>query len=73
MTKMNETVLEVQGMTCPSCVRHIDEALREVEGVHGVEVHLKQGKVRVLHAGPAVTRAFIEALRDAGYESKQAA
>ena len=44
-----------------------------MDGVQGVEVQLKQGQVRVQHDADAAVRAFIEALREAGYESKQAA
>lgn len=73
MSEKNETVLKVEGMSCPSCIRHIDAALRDVEGVEGVEVQLKQGKVRVVHEREAPVKTFIEALREAGYESTQAA
>lgn len=73
MSEKKETVLKVEGMSCPSCISHIDAALRDVEGVEGVEVQLKQGQVRVQHEAGAGVSAFIEALRDAGYDSKQTA
>lgn len=28
MSSQQDTVLEVQGMTCPSCIRHVAEALK---------------------------------------------
>jgi copper chaperone len=72
MTK-NQTVLAVQGMTCPSCVRHIDEALKDVDGVLSVEVQLREGKVLVQHdPGSAPVAALVNALKDAGYESSPA-
>jgi copper chaperone len=65
-----ETLLNVSGMSCSSCVRHVELALREIEGVRGVEVQLREGKVLVKHdAGAAPESELVEALRDAGYES----
>lgn len=65
-----EIVLNVVGMTCPSCVWHVNAALVEVDGVTKVEVRVRDGKV-VVQCDPAVTKvdALVEALRQAGYES----
>jgi len=71
MTTNQETMLKVQGMSCGSCVRHVDAALREIEGVHDVDVKLAEGEVRVTHASASVS-TMIEALREAGYESQAA-
>ena len=46
--------LEVSGMTCGSCVRHVTSALTRVDGVAQVEVALRQGLV---HVAPAAERA----------------
>lgn len=69
MATTQKTTLDVEGMTCHSCVRHVQGALRELDGVRSVEVQLREGKVLVEHEG-AETVALIEALRDAGYESR---
>lgn len=70
MNEKTETLLDVQGMSCPSCVRHIDHALGDVEGVARVEVRLREGKVMVQHDRRAAPiEALIEALRAAGYEA----
>jgi copper chaperone CopZ len=67
---MNETLLDVEGMSCGSCVRHVNQALTRVDGVQGVEVRLREGKVLVKH-GPAVAPdALVEALQHAGYPSQ---
>jgi len=73
-TKMNtqhETVLDVTGMSCSSCVRHVSDALRSLDGVTAVEVQLRAGKVLVRHdpAKAAVT-ALVTALDRAGYGSR---
>ena len=70
MTTTEETLLPVSGMTCPSCVRHVESALREVEGVSHVEVRLKEGNVLVKHDVGATPRAaLVTAIVGAGYES----
>lgn len=63
------TVLEVEGMTCSACVRHVEQALRGVEGIEKLDV--KIGKVRVEHdATKATPERLIAAIVDAGYESR---
>jgi copper chaperone len=65
-----ETVFEVQGLSCPSCVRHINAALGSLDGVGNVEVRLRDGRVVVQH-DPSVVDAnkLAAALSEAGYES----
>ena len=69
-----ETILDVTGMSCPSCVRHIHDALGELAGVSGVDVRLDDGTVRVRH-DPAATpvESLIGALTGAGYDASIAA
>jgi copper chaperone CopZ len=43
------TTLQIAGMTCNGCVRHVDAALRGVPGVTAVEVELAAGRARVVH------------------------
>lgn len=67
------TTLDVSGMSCPSCIRHINAALRDLEGVEDVEVKLADGRVVVQHTADAKTEAMVAALEEAGYESQLAA
>ena len=72
MSRNHETLLEVMGLSCPSCVAHIDEALRDIAGVSAVEVRMADGRVLVRHdPGVASLERLVEALRDAGYEATQ--
>jgi copper chaperone len=72
MSSEQDTVFEVQGMTCPSCIRHVTSALNDVAGVSNVEVKLRDGLVVVTHdPSQATVTQMIEALGDAGYVSKQ--
>lgn len=71
MSGNRESVLEVGGMSCGSCVRHVDHALRALDGVEMVEVQLQHGIVRVLHDAASVTAAaLIEAVEGAGYTAR---
>ena len=71
MSNERDTVLTVEGMTCPSCIRHVTDALKDLDGVDQVDVKLKEGIAVVRHdATEAPVDRLIDALRDAGYESK---
>lgn len=67
------TVLEIEGMTCGSCVRHVGDALRRLPGVTGLEVSLRERTATVRH-DPALTPVakLVEALGEEGYPSTAA-
>lgn len=74
MSNTRETTLNVTGMSCGSCVRHVDEALRELEGVTDVAVELRAGRVRVQHdAVAAPAESLITALAESGYPARESA
>ena len=57
--------LAVKGMTCAACVRRVENALKEVEGVVEVSVNLATARATVIHAShwaglPALARAVAE-------------
>ncbi len=63
------TTLAVEGMSCASCVGHVEDALRAVPGVLDVAVNLATEKARAEHLAEAVDRAALaEAVREAGYD-----
>lgn len=71
---MATTILSVDGMTCSSCVRHVESALRRLEGIEKVEVNLEKGKVWVEHDPSRSTSAdLVRTLRGSGYESRAGA
>lgn len=70
MQTVKQTTFDAEGMTCASCVRHVQGALRELEGVGEVQVELHTGKVRVKHAGGATVAEMVAALGEAGYPSR---
>jgi copper chaperone len=69
MQNTQDITLNVAGMTCGSCVRHINVAVRELPGIIDVEVKLNAGTVRVdfdpLRAKP---ESIVAAIEGVGYE-----
>lgn len=66
---MTETLLRIQGMTCASCVRHVEKALQKLPGVSYVEVNLATEKALVQYPGIEQDAALIQAVEKAGYEA----
>jgi copper chaperone CopZ len=62
--------LQVQGMSCGSCVKNVTEALRPVEGVTDVTVDLQAGRVKV--SGDSDNHVLLAVLQDAGYPAQLA-
>jgi len=62
-------VLPIGGMTCASCVVHVEKALKGVEGVLSATVNLATEKATVTYIpGVADMVDFKRAVADAGYE-----
>jgi len=67
------TQLAVAGMSCASCVAHVEKALRQVPGVLGATVNLAAETATVDSiAGTATARELVAAVADAGYEARTA-
>src|SRR5579875_807392 len=58
--------LEIEGMTCASCVRRVERALGKVPGVAGVTVNLAPAKAEVVADGPVEPGALVGAVLSAG-------
>lgn len=70
---MTETLLDVKGMTCGSCVRHINVALDDIDGIEQIEVSLREGRVLVKHQPGLDATRLIGAIENAGYDARIAA
>jgi copper chaperone CopZ len=64
------TTLNVTGMTCGGCVRHVSSALAALPGVSKVKVQLRAGIVEVQHGDETTLPALIGAVQDAGYDAQ---
>jgi copper chaperone len=69
---MNTVELDVQGMTCGSCVKHVTKALQSVPGVSQVEVDLAKGRARVVGEMAPIAEALIAALASEDYPAQLA-
>lgn len=65
-----EITIPIHGMSCEKCVARVTAALREVDGVVGVEVSLpeKTGKVTVNDPGPGRSE-LLEVVTRAGFQT----
>ncbi|MBL8805637.1 MAG: copper-translocating P-type ATPase [Rhodospirillales bacterium] len=59
--------IPVEGMTCASCVTHVEKAIRALPGVASVAVNLATGKAHVTATDPAALAAVPDAVERAGY------
>ena len=51
-TKTETLTLNVEGMTCASCVFHVEKALKGLPGVVGASVNLATDQAKVEYADP---------------------
>ena len=62
--------LQVQNMSCGSCVAHVKKALAPIKGISDVAVDLASGHVQVSGESFGDTAQIIAALADAGYPAQ---
>ncbi len=68
----SEITLDVRGMTCASCVAHVEGALKELTGVQEAVVNLGLATARVVYIPGVVTSSAMKrAVRDVGYEAAE--
>lgn len=64
--------LQITGMTCASCVAHVEQALRELPGVSKAVVNLAMGTAKVEYIPGLVSLDQMkQAVRDVGYEATE--
>ncbi|MEX1103172.1 MAG: HAD-IC family P-type ATPase, partial [Dehalococcoidia bacterium] len=75
MTTTNDlaVTLDIQGMTCASCVRRVERALGKVEGVETASVNFASETARVTLGRDVPTESLISAVEKAGYAAKESA
>ncbi|WP_062328722.1 heavy-metal-associated domain-containing protein [Treponema endosymbiont of Eucomonympha sp.] len=62
-----KTVLQIEGMSCEHCVKHLTEALEGVAGVKSASVSLKKKRAEVKHGDEATLDALKAAVVSAGF------
>jgi len=67
-----ELTLDVRGMTCASCVDHVEGALKELRGVQDAVVNLGLNTARVTYIPGVVSASSMKrAVREVGYEAQE--
>lgn len=68
----SELDLAIEGMTCASCVAHVERALSRVEGVNSVSVNLATERAHLTLTHPVALNTLVEKVEQAGYNAKLA-
>lgn len=66
----HETTLDIEGMTCASCVRRVEKALAKTEGVESANVNFATNQAVVVHSDHMEHDALKKAVEGAGYGVK---
>jgi Au+-exporting ATPase len=67
-TKNIKVSLQVEGMTCASCVGRVETALKKVEGVQSASVNLATERADITLAKPIDRQVLIQAIERTGYD-----
>ncbi len=66
---MEQVTLNIKGMSCGHCQSAVTNALKELNGVEKVDVHLDKGTADVAYDGSKVTTEKMkEAVEEQGYD-----
>lgn len=60
--------LSIEGMTCGHCVKHVEEALNELDGVISAKANLAEKNVLVDLSQDINESVFKDAMKEYGYE-----
>jgi copper ion binding protein len=63
-----KTTLNIEGMSCEHCVKHVTAALKAINGVKSAKVSLKDKKAVVDHKDSVTLDSMKAAVVEAGYE-----
>ena len=67
---MENTVINVDGMSCGGCVKNVTGALQAIAGVAQVEVSLDEKRANVAFDASQTTRdVLMAAIEDAGFDA----
>jgi len=61
--------IQIEGMSCMHCVKHVTNALNDVQGVSNVVVNLKQNDAVIEVTDTVLNNVLVEAIAEAGYKA----
>jgi Cu+-exporting ATPase len=67
--------IDIEGMTCASCVGRVEKALANMPGIEAATVNLatEQARIRLKEEIPGMNQHIIDVIQKAGYGAKQSA
>ncbi len=71
-SEFQELDLQIEGMTCASCVAHVERALGKVSGVSNVSVNLTTERAHLTLAEAVPLETLVKQVEQAGYGAKLA-
>ena len=63
--------LNIEGMTCASCVKHVENALTAIPGVSEVSVNLATNRAHLKKEQAVAVSTLLEAVSEAGYTASE--
>ncbi len=60
--------LKIEGMSCKHCVKHVTNALSDVDGVIDIKVSLENKNALVILNKEVADQTFIDAIDEVGYK-----
>lgn len=70
MSELKKVIVNVDGMSCNNCAKHVNKALSGISGVKEVDVNLEDKQAEVSYEGNIEEEIFKSAIDEAGYEYK---
>ena len=61
-------LIHVEGMGCQNCVKHVKEALENLDGVTSADVSLEKNSAVIDLSKDVANEAIISAIDEAGYD-----
>lgn len=61
--------IQIEGMSCMHCVKHVTHALTDVKGVSNVVVNLKQNDAIIEVTDSVSNQVLVDAVAEAGYKA----
>ena len=69
---MNQTPLQLEKLTCPSCMQKITDTVNNLKGVENTKVLFDRSKARVFFdEGLISEKAIIHEILELGYDAKK--
>lgn len=68
MNEVKKMIVNVDGMSCNNCAKHVKNALEELDGVNEVIVNLDNKNAEISYQGDIDEKLIRDAINEAGYE-----